>query len=206
MRTTPKKKPDAATPEASDPVDAAALAELTWATPAVDVAPPIGLDELLQCLQFLATDEARAKGATFTGGTPPSLQAIKSGALSSTKWASGLVAGIGGLTGAAAAAAGAIGTFSDTAGTAETVALIGGAAVLLGAVAMALSIFVGTDLMARGLATAARHEGRAKVASAFLTATGGMPGSTGSSRRHPPGTHARRSLPPRTRFWSRPTL
>jgi hypothetical protein len=164
--------------KAADPVDASKLEALKWATPAVETDPKVGLDELLQALQLLGTDTARKAGTTFLGGTPPSLQVIKSGALASTKWVAGLVASVGGVTGAAAAVAGAIRTFSGDAGQPETVALIGGAAVLLGAVALALSVVVGTDLIARGMATSARHEGRAEVTSAFLAATGGLPAST----------------------------
>jgi len=168
------------TEEAAEPVDASNLSGLTWATSALDVSPPISLDALLQGLQLLATDAARKTGASFRGGTPASLQVIKSGALSITKWASGLVATVGGLTAATGAVAGAIGAFGDAAGAPETAALIAGSAVLLGLVAIALAVFVAADVLARGIATAARHEGRAEVASAFLSATGGMPRSNGA--------------------------
>jgi len=170
--------PKKADPEAAKPVDASEISALKWATPAVDFDPPMGLDRLLQCLQLLATDAARKEGASWLGGTPASLQAIKSGALSSTKWASGAVATLGGVTGAIATIGGYVKSFGTNAGDAATVALIAGGAGLLGAVAIALAIFVGTDLLARGMATAARHQGRAEVASAFLTATAAMPSST----------------------------
>nr|WP_221374202.1 hypothetical protein [Actinoplanes polyasparticus] len=51
-------------------------------------APTITLDNLLICLQLMATDAARvdaAKNAGFWTTTPPSVQVIRSGALALSK-------------------------------------------------------------------------------------------------------------------------
>jgi hypothetical protein len=55
------------------------------------------------------------------------------------------------------------------------VTLLGGAAIVLAAVAISVALFVKGDLEARGVASAARHEGRAAVAREFLRATAAAP-------------------------------
>jgi hypothetical protein len=160
-----------------EPADTTKLNDLKWAERAQDVDPQVGLAELLVALQLLATDEDRKASVnkTWREGTPASMQVIKSGALSITKWSSTWVAGAGGLSAATAAIIAFIGGLRSEISDAIIVALIGGAALILSATGIAVALFVKGDLEARGQATAARHEGRAEVAATFLRATADMP-------------------------------
>ena len=137
----------------------------------------IGLDEFLQCLQLLAKDTDRdvAVKKKWKDGTPASMQVIKSGALGITKGATAWVAGAGGLGAVLSAVAAALAGFSAEAGEAIVVTLIGASALTFTGTAIACAIFIAGDLHARGHATAARHSGRAEVASAFLRATSALP-------------------------------
>ncbi len=154
-------------------VDSANLASLKWPQPATSVTDPVPLNTMLQALQLLGTDQDRviAAGSTWKDDTPASLQVIKSGTLGLTKAATKYVAGFGGVVGLLAAVGGALTAFIGDVGEPVTVAIIGGAAILLSSVAIALAMFVKGDLEARGVATAARHAGRAEVAAMFLRAT-----------------------------------
>lgn len=157
------------------------LNSLKWPIPAVDLTGdgvPLPLDKLLQSLQLVATDEDRdtATAKSWKDDTPASMQVIKSGALGITKNSIAWVGSVGGIAGASAAIAGAVKAFVGGVGSAPvTIALMGSAALILSSVAIALALFVKGDLEARGVATAARHQGRADVAAAFLAATGAMP-------------------------------
>src|SRR4051812_46053941 len=100
------------------------------------------------------------------------MQVIKSGVLTVTKgWTA--AGGIAGL----AAAIGAIVTALKGQGVSdmETAVLFGGCAFVLAAVVIGIALLVQADLAARGVATAARHAGRAEVAASFLRATGQWP-------------------------------
>ena len=156
------------------------LKGLTWPTPAADLSGdgvPVQLDHLLQSLQLAATDEDRdsATAKTWRQDTPASMQVIKSGALGITKNSIAWIGGVGGLSGAITAITGVVTAFIGDIGEPVTIALLGSAALILSSVAIALALFVKGDLEARGIATAARHQGRADVAAAFLAATGAMP-------------------------------
>ena len=156
------------------------LKGLKWPVPAVDLTGedvPVQLDHLLQSLQLAATDEDRdsATAKNWREDTPASMQVIKSGALGITKNSITWVGSVGGVTGAVAAITGVVTAFIDDIGEPVTIALMGSAALILSSVAIALALFVKGDLEARGIATAARHQGRADVAAAFLAATGAMP-------------------------------
>lgn len=156
------------------PVDASTLGGLKWPDPANSVSPPVPLDELLRGLQLLATDEARKEACQTTkwdSATPASMQVIKSGALQITQTGTKLIAGAGGGAGFLAAILAVVVSIIEGVGEPVTIALIASAAVLLSAVAIALALFVSGDLEARGLATAARHQARAHVASSFLAGT-----------------------------------
>jgi hypothetical protein len=155
------------------------LQGLEWPTPARDLkggGVPISLDKLLQSLQLVATDDDRdtATAKSWKEDTPASMQVIKSGALGITKNSIAWVGSVGGITGAVTAITGVLTAFIGDVGEPVTIALIASAALLLSAVAVALALFVKGDLEARGVATAARHRGRAEVAAAFLEATGSM--------------------------------
>lgn len=156
------------------------LKGLTWPTPAADLQGPgipIPLDKLLQSLQLVATDDDRdtATAKSWRDDTPASMQVIKSGALGITKNSIKWIGGVGGITGALAAISGVVTPFVGDVGEPVTVALVGSAAVILSSVAISLALFVKGDLEARGVATAARHEGRATVTAAFLAATCALP-------------------------------
>ena len=156
------------------------LKSLKWPTAAVDLTGdgvPVPLDKLLQSLQLVATDEDRdiSTAKSWKAETPASMQVIKSGALGITKNSIAWVGSVGGITGASTAIAGVLTTFVGDVGEPVTIALMGSAALILSSVAIALALFVKGDLEARGVATAARHQGRADVVSAFLAATGTMP-------------------------------
>jgi hypothetical protein len=153
------------------------LKPLKWAGSAQDVEPKVGLAQLLTALQLLATDDDRkdAVNKSWYDRTPASMQVIKSGALSLTKAWSTWVAGAGGLSAVLAAGTAYFGNFRSGLGDAIVVALIGGASLILSATGIALALFIKGDLEARGQATAARHAGRAEVASAFLRATAEIP-------------------------------
>ncbi|SNS97477.1 hypothetical protein SAMN04488107_4507 [Geodermatophilus saharensis] len=153
------------------------LNDLTWAESAQALGPRIGLADLLQSLQLLAKDADRdaAVQKKWRDDTPASMQVIRSGALGITKGATAWVAGAGGLGAVLSAVAAALAGFSAQAGEAVVATLIGAAALTFSGTAIACAIFIAGDLHARGQATAARHSGRAEVASAFLRATSTMP-------------------------------
>jgi hypothetical protein len=166
--------------DADKPAPTQALDSLKWAEPAEDIKPQVSLSTILTCLQLLATDEARNKAAgtvEWDEPTPGSVQVIRSGALSITKWWTNASARVGGITGLAAVVAGFINSFFKEIATPVTTALIGGGALVLSATAIALALFVRGDLEARARATAARHTARAEVTSAFLRATAALPQS-----------------------------
>jgi hypothetical protein len=155
------------------------LESLRWANPAAEVDPPIGVTELLQAFQFLASDadrdDATRNNLKWDDPTPASMQVIRSGALTITKTGTKLIAGAGGLSAAIAAGTAAIAGPLKDLGPLVTSTLIGSAALILSFASIAIALFVKGDLEARGVATAARHEGRAAVVAAFLTATASMP-------------------------------
>lgn len=161
----------------------ASLEGLRWPVPASDLSGagvPLSLDTLLQSLQLVGTDEDReaATGKSWGQDTPASIQVIKSGALGITKYSIAWVGTLGGVAGAGTAITGVVTAFTGSVGEPVAIALLASAALILSAVALALAIFVKGDLEARGIATAARHQGRADVAAAFLAATGAMPART----------------------------
>ena len=166
----------------SEPAKTEDLQGLTWPTPAIDLSGegvPIQLDTLLQSLQFVATDEDRktatAPDQTWSAETPASMQVIRSGTLTLTKKSIAWIAGFGGIPGALAAIAAIIVPFTGEVGEPVTVTLLGSAALIISAGAIALALLVKGDLEARGVATAARHQGRAEVTAAFFAATAAMP-------------------------------
>jgi hypothetical protein len=159
------------------PASAQVLNNLKWAEPAEDIRPQIGLSDILIGLQLLATDEAREKAAStvdWDGSTPGSVQVIKSGALSITKWWTKVCAGVGGITGVLALIAGTITSGLKDLADPVTATLIGSGALVLSATAIAIALFVSADLKTRGHATAARHTARAHVTAAFLQATAAL--------------------------------
>ena len=165
------------------------LKGLKWPVPARDLTGdgvPIRLDKLLQSLQLVATDDDRdtATAKSWKDDTPASMQVIKSGALGITKNSIAWVGSVGGVTGAVTAITGVLTAFVGDVGEPVTIALIASAALLLSSVAVALALLVKGDLEARGVATAARHHGRAEVAAAFLEATGSM-STRGASEAEP---------------------
>ena len=169
----------------SEPAKTEDLKGLTWPTPAIDLSGegvPVQLDTLLQSLEFVATDEDRktatAPDQAWNAETPPSMQVIKAGTMNLTKKSIAWVAGFGGIPGALAALAAIIVPFTGRVGEPVTVTLLGSAALIISAGAIALALLVKGDLEARGVATAARHEGRAEVTAAFLAATAAMPTKT----------------------------
>ena len=137
------------------------------------------LASLLPGLQLLASDEDReasVKSKGWASDTPPSMQVIKSGALSITTTWTKRVTGAGvGLSVVLGGVATGVATLTDGLTPAVGAALVGGIALVASATALALAIFVKADLDARGRATAARHAGRAEVAAAFLAATAPRP-------------------------------
>ena len=175
-------------PAEAKPVDTKKLSTLSFPTPGIDVpdGDAVPLDTLLQALQLAASDEDR-RAATdadnkWDAPTPPSMQVIKSGALTLTSTVTKRLAAFGGVGGALTALAGVISPFVADVGEPVTVALIGAAAVILSAVAISLALVVNGDLEARGVATASRHAGRARVAASFLEATAAMPTKLGDAR------------------------
>lgn len=160
------------------PQGAGELDALLWGKSARDVTAEIGLAKLLTSLQFLATDSARdvAVAQKWDGDTPASMQVIKSGTLEITKRWTKLVSNAGGGATVLATVAAVVSGVREDVGDPVTVALIGFAALLASATAIALAIFVSGDLEARGRATAARHTARGEVAAAFLAATAQLEG------------------------------
>jgi ketosteroid isomerase-like protein len=138
----------------------------------------MGLYDLLTSLQLLATDTGRQAAADNTkwdADTPASMQVIKSGALSITKRWTKIVSRVGGgVSGVLAVFAGYVATVQKDLGDPVTVALIGAAALLASATALAIALFVKGDLEARGQATAARHAARGEIVAAFLRATAAL--------------------------------
>jgi hypothetical protein len=168
------------------PVDTNELQKLKWPTSARDVPPTdiVPLNTLLQALQFLASDQDRKTATAATSwdaDTPASMQVIKSGALQITQTGTKVIAGFGGGAALLSAVAATISGFASDVGEPITVTLIASAAVLLSSVAIALALFVKGDLEARGLATAARHRGRAEIAAMFLQTTAALPAAAAPS-------------------------
>ncbi|BFU43482.1 hypothetical protein [Krasilnikovia sp. MM14-A1004] len=158
------------------PEPSARLDELKWGHSPQE-ADDLGLASLLMSLQLLADDKDRAGavGASWTADTPASVQAIKSGATAITRAMTKWVGGAGGVAAALSAGAAVVVPLVGHVGQAVVVALIGSAALLGSGVAIACALLISGDLRARGEATAARHAGRAEVASAFLRATATTP-------------------------------
>ncbi|RZU49253.1 hypothetical protein EV385_0995 [Krasilnikovia cinnamomea] len=158
------------------PEPAARLDELKWGRSPQE-AGEVGLASLLMSLQLLADDKDRegAVSASWNADTPPSVQAIKSGATAITRAMTKWVGGVGGVAAALSAAAAVVVPVVGQVGQAVVVALIASAALLGSGVAIACALLISGDLRARGEATAARHAGRAEVASAFLRATATAP-------------------------------
>ncbi len=152
------------------------LDSLAWAEPAPTGDQAVPLAQLLQGLQLLASDDDREAAARSSGEwsaeTPPSMQVIKSGALSITKTWTKRVTGAGiGVSVVLGGVGSGVAALTDGLTPAIGAALVGGIALVASATALALAIFIKADLDARGQATAARHAGRAEVAAAFLSAT-----------------------------------
>jgi hypothetical protein len=152
---------------------------LVWAEPGPSGDQAVPLAQLLQGLQLMASDddrEAAARSSGWAAETPPSMQVIKSGALSITKTWTKRVTGAGiGASVVLGAVGSGVAALTDGLTPAVGAALVGGIALVASATALALAIFVKADLDARGQATAARHAGRAEVAAAFLSATAPRP-------------------------------
>nr|WP_221374203.1 hypothetical protein [Actinoplanes polyasparticus] len=83
----------------------------------------------------------------------------------------------GGISGVLAMVGAFFEVLMDNTNTPVAVALIGAAALVLSATAIAPALFVKADVESRGVATAARNTGRAAVAAAFLHATAALPAS-----------------------------
>ena len=153
---------------------------------------PIPLAKLLQGLQLLASDDDREKAADvdhkgWDAATPASLQVIKSGATALTTHWTKRVQTAGGLTALLTGGAGALVSVLSPLNKVEAstwvplaVTLLGGAAIVVAA-AISVALFVKGDLEARGVASAARHEGRAAVAAEFLRATAAAPATVSSA-------------------------
>jgi hypothetical protein len=167
---------------AEDPIGAKEmLGPLEWAVPAPDLKENVKLQNLLIGLQLLGTDEQRVQAASkgWNDETPGSIQVIRSGAMGITRWWARLtrwVAGAGGVTAVLGTAAGTITNVRDTLGEPLIVALVAGGAAVTAAALLSAALLIKGDLEARGVATAARHSGRAEVAAAFLTGTAALPG------------------------------
>ena len=133
------------------------------------------LGELLRKIQLLGNDADRDKLTDenvkkWDGETPVSLQVIKSGTVELTKQWTKWARTIGGSAAALSVIAGAIGGFVRGLDVPVPVVctLIAAGGALAVAVALSIAMIVSADLRARAIATAARTEGRAGVASAFL--------------------------------------
>jgi hypothetical protein len=160
----------------NNPID-----KLVWATPAQDITDTVNLDELLQGLRLLASDDDRKKNSQekWDGETPASVQVIDSGALKITQELTKLAKNAGGLGALAVLASGGLATIlkiftNSNISNSIIVTLFGGAFLLLSATAIAVALLVGGDLLARGGASAARHQARGQVAAAFLGATASL--------------------------------
>ncbi|MFG1606714.1 hypothetical protein [Actinoplanes sp. NPDC049265] len=154
------------------------LDKLTWPPSKPD---GVSLIDLVTALQFLATDEDRAKGVKETrwdADTPGSLQVIKSGVTSMTKWWLKRAGAAGGAAGLLAAISGVLISsfepFRNSLGVPMAVALVAAGAVIISATVLALAHFVTGDLRARSYATAARTAARADVARAYLAGPGSV--------------------------------
>lgn len=117
-------------------------------------------------------DAQKAASAKWSDATPDSMQSIKAGVLGATRWFSKAVVPVGGTAGVAGLVAG---FFKGAGGnTPIAVALVAGGSFVLAAVIIGLAILLYGDARARSIAAAARHTGRATVASAFLVSTAGL--------------------------------
>jgi hypothetical protein len=103
--------------------------------------------------------------------TPYSLQLITGGTLALSRWASRTVAAIGG----AGAVTGAVATvFGDLDGRGQVV-LVGGASAVLAVALISIAIIVRSDVLARGTAQAAEYAARGNIAASFLHAAAKPP-------------------------------
>jgi hypothetical protein len=134
---------------------------------AKDIATPVS--DLLTRLELLPEEgDAGDNKVGVVGGTPYSLQVITSGALSLNKWAATAIAALGG---SGAITAGLTGFWSGEA-TPVRVALVGGLALVLSALAVSVAMIVRGDTLARGDATSMEYQARAIVTQAFLELAG----------------------------------
>src|SRR6202035_1466809 len=131
-----------------------------------DLSPPIV--QLLQDLHVLAsgTDLAQADGrqAAFKG-PPQSVAIIEAGATALGKWWATTLGAGAGLTAIVATVQGIWGNEHDL----VRVAFVGGAAVVLAALAVAIGLIVSGDVRGRAAGAVAEYQARAQVASTFMT-------------------------------------
>jgi hypothetical protein len=112
----------------------------------------------------LLTTKKSASGASSDTDPDWSAVAIESDATNISKLVGGGIAAAGGLS----VVAGAIAAFWNVSDGAVRLVVVGGAAVLLAASAVALAIVMRADVTARAQAAAARSEARGMVIRAFL--------------------------------------
>ena len=128
------------------------------------------LAQLLQGLGLLGKPEdlQGADGAASAfSGPPQSVAILEAGATAFSKWWTAAIAALGGATAITAAANKFwLGTDSNT-----HVALVAGAAFVIGAALIAIGLMVTSDVRARGEGQAALYQMRAHLASVFLRNT-----------------------------------
>jgi hypothetical protein len=139
--------------------------------------------DLAQKLQFMGSDSDRAalekkasdEAMKWDEATPVSFQVLKSGATAiAVQWTK-QAKKYGGGAAAATAGAAVIASVIKAFPAAEVpnsilVTLIGAAAVLLSATAIAIAVIVAADLNGRSAVTVSRAEGRARLSAAYLDA------------------------------------
>jgi hypothetical protein len=123
--------------------------------------------ELLRGLSVLETEEdaKKADDAKVMWSTYPSLQVISAGAMSISKVATVLIAGLGGSSVIVPWATG----FWEEADEVLKIAYLAFAAVVIAALLIALAIVVRSDVMARSEASAAQYAARASIAVSFVS-------------------------------------
>jgi hypothetical protein len=133
-----------------------------------DLSVPI--KNMLKAIRNIGNPAGETQGATtngpvtLTGGTPYSLQVITAGASSLTKWWSSFVAGLGGLGAVGLAIKG---IWAEQEVPVQVVS-IGSAAVLGSAAFVSVAVIVKADVMARGVASAARKQATSEITTAML--------------------------------------
>jgi len=141
------------------------MADVKW--PAKAIADT--KEDLLQPTQeyLRGIDLLRKEGDTVSGlNTPASVQVVQSGALSMSKWWTGIIAagGIGGVWAVLQR------RFDDLEALPQAAALIGVGAIIAAAV-IAIAMIVRADVLGRASATEARLRARAEIVHGFLDTT-----------------------------------